>query len=112
MRHSASFRTEIDIVPWPSHTRVGYDDAFFLLGSCFSENIGQRLTRKKLETTVNPSYGLLFNPVSAAMSLEKMVSGELYEDGDLGVVFNEGTGLWNSLDHHSSFSCTSRYRSP
>lgn len=107
-RSSSSFRTEVEVIPWPSHTHVGYDDSFFLLGSCFSENIGKRLARQKLQSTVNPSHGLLFSPLSAAASLDRMVSGVLYDDGEPGVVLSEGTGLWSSLDHHSSYSATSR----
>lgn len=52
--------------------------------------------------------GLLFSPLSAAESLERTVSGVPYEDDEAGLVFCEATGLWSSLDHHSTFSSTSR----
>lgn len=103
-----SFRTEINIPPWPEHNRMGYSDSFFLLGSCFSENIGDKLSRAKLQTAVNPSHGLLFSPLSAAESLDRMISGVSYTEGEGGVVFSEAKGLWTSLDHHSAHSSTSR----
>ncbi|CAM9536645.1 unnamed protein product, partial [Hapterophycus canaliculatus] len=103
-----SFRTEVHIPLWPEHTQLGYEDSFFLLGSCFSDNIGGRLFRAKLRASVNPSHGLLFSPLSAAASLDRMVSGVPYEENEAGLIFSEGKGLWNSLDHHSSFSSTSR----
>lgn len=112
MSQCGPFRTEIEITPWPPHTHVGYDDAFLLIGSCFSENIGQRLARSKMLSVVNPSHGLVFNPLSTASSLDRMTSGKPYGEDDRGVVFNEETGLWSSLEHHSSFSCTSRYPAP
>lgn len=109
MGHGGSFRTEVDIEPWPSHAHVGYDDSFFLIGSCFSENIGQKLLHNKLQTSVNPSHGLIFSPLSTAASLDRMVSGRLYSEEDPEIVFNDATGLWCSLEHHSTFSRTSRY---
>lgn len=104
----SSFRTEVDIPTWPEHEQMGYRDSFFLLGSCFSDNVGERLRRAKLEAAINPSHGLLFSPLSAASSLDRMISGTPYGEDELGVVFSEGKGLWNSLDHHSTFSSTSR----
>lgn len=103
-----SFRTEVEVAPWPSVHYLSYTDSFLLLGSCFSENIGDRLCRSKLNTKVNPSHGLLFSPVSAATALDRMASGVPYGDGDPEVVISEGTGLYCSLDHHSSLSSMSR----
>ena len=108
---NGSFRTEVDVPRWPEHTVMGYGDSFFLLGSCFSDNVGERLARAKLKTAVNPSHGLLFSPLSAAASLDRMVSGTPYSEDEEGVVFSEGKGLWCSLDHHSTFSSSSRYQS-
>lgn len=107
---NGSFRTEVDVPGWPEHTEMGYGDSFFLLGSCFSDNVGERLGRAKLKTAVNPSHGLLFSPLSAAASLDRMVSGTAYSEDEEGVVFSEGKGLWCSLDHHSTFSSSSRYQ--
>lgn len=54
---STSFRTEVHIPTWPQHSQLGYADSFFLLGSCFSDNIGTRLSNAKFQTSINPSHG-------------------------------------------------------
>lgn len=54
---SNSFRTEVDIPVWPTHTQLGYADSFFLLGSCFSDNISAHLSGAKLPTSLNPAHG-------------------------------------------------------
>eukprot|EP00752_Nemacystus_decipiens_P009174 g8195.t1 len=108
MMDNRSFRTEVDVPVWPVHAQLGYADSFFLLGSCFSDNISNHLRRAKLPNSLNPAHGLLFSPLAAAASLERTVCGVPYEEDEAGLVFCEGTGLWSSLDHHSSFSSTSR----
>lgn len=104
-----SFRTEVDIPVWPQHTQLGYADSFFLIGSCFSDNVGSRLRQAKLQTAINPSHGLLFSPLSVCDSIDRMASGPPYREDDPGIVFGEGKGLWSSLDHHSAFDSASRY---
>lgn len=52
-----SFRTEVHVPVWPEHAQLGYADSFFLLGSCFSDNISQHLRRAKLPTSLNPAHG-------------------------------------------------------
>ncbi|CAM9375916.1 unnamed protein product [Choristocarpus tenellus] len=101
-----TFRTEVHVKPTPLDRRFGYDDTFTLLGSCFSDNIGERLARLKYEVAVNPSHGILFSPLSVASSLKRACAGLPYGQEDL--VFNKDTGLWCSLDHHSHFSSTNR----
>lgn len=45
---------------WPDSTQLGYADSFFLLGSCFSDNISAHLSRAKLPTSLNPAHGNLY----------------------------------------------------
>ena len=97
------FRTSIQIPP--SQHPIGYSDRGLLLGSCFTENIGARMTRYKLPVTVNPS-GILFNPASIFYTLERYASGELYRTEDLSC----DNGLWFNFDHHSAFSSTDRQK--
>lgn len=52
-----SFRTEVHVPVWPEHAQLGYQDSFFLLGSCFSDNISTHLRRAKLPTSLNPAHG-------------------------------------------------------
>lgn len=73
-----------------------------LLGSCFSDNIGARLSHELFEVTVNPT-GTLFNPKSIADAFNRILSGQPFDESEL----FEYRGLWHSPMHHSRFSRTS-----
>lgn len=71
-----------------------------LLGSCFTEHIGQRLTDLKFRCLGNP-FGIVYNPVSMANCLERVVAGGPgFTNADL----FEHDGLWHSWQHHGKFS--------
>ncbi len=67
-----------------------------LLGSCFTTEIGNRLQRDGFDTCVNPT-GNVYNPLSAARTIENLGRGRLYDESEL----IEVQGLWRSLDHHT-----------
>lgn len=69
------------------------------MGSCFAENIGERMTNLCFETDVNP-FGIIYNPASLAQSLLRLVKNEPFSESDL--AFNDG--LWHSFMHHGNFS--------
>lgn len=70
-----------------------------MIGSCFTENIGEKLRRYKFSTLENP-HGILFNPVSVCEAISDCIQNNSYETGDL-FCLNEG---WHSWKHHSRFS--------
>lgn len=78
---------------------IDHRSGILLIGSCFTENIGNRLEYNGFQTLVNPC-GILYNPVSIAKCLELTLSGKEITDSDL--VF--GSGLWHSWLHHGKFS--------
>ena len=86
---------QIDPLPIP----FSYKDRILLIGSCFTEHIGNRLTEFKFETLQNPN-GILFDPYSVSGSLVSYIRNKEYTANDL-VYLNE---LWQSWQHHSSFS--------
>ncbi len=92
-----SFRTVFP--PFRSSVSVAHTDPVLCVGSCFAEQMGGRLERLKFPILVNP-FGIVFNPVSIAGSLERLLSGEPYQAADL----FENQGLWHSFDHHGRFS--------
>lgn len=94
------FRTEINLQK--ADFGISYADRLFFMGSCFSSNIGDRLLGLKFPTLVNPT-GVLYNPASICMMLERINAGLLFKDEDF---FCEG-GVWNSFHLHSSFSSLS-----
>lgn len=61
------FRTEVE-VPDLGMT-IGHKDRLAMLGSCFSDNIGERLVDGGFDCEVNP-FGVLYNPESIIMALK------------------------------------------
>ena len=88
---------ELDIKPLPDP--IVYSDRLLLIGSCFTENMHDRLVQHKFNTLSNP-HGILFNPLSVANSLNSYIDKKEYTDTDL-FHLNE---LWNSWEHHTRFS--------
>ena len=80
---------DIPASPW----KIGYEDKILLLGSCFSDEIGEQMTQRGLQVTCNP-FGTLYNPLSISQALQMTAVPEL-------VVHD---GLWHSMAHHGSFS--------
>jgi len=91
------FHFEFDIKKLPSP--ITHHDRILLIGSCFTENIGEKLTKYKFNVLQNPN-GILFNPVSVAEALTSYVEGHQITKNDL-FELNEG---WHSWKHHSRFS--------
>ncbi len=54
------------------HKPIEHGDSIVLLGSCFSQNIGDKLNYYGFKTLVNP-FGTLFNPHSIRQLLEKSI---------------------------------------
>ena len=91
------FRTKIDI---PKYSfGISHNDRCLFIGSCFAENIGNKLTATKIPTSVNPT-GILYNPISIRESILNALSTKKYVNDD---IFISG-GTWNCFDFHSRFS--------
>ncbi|OSZ82496.1 GSCFA domain-containing protein [Chitinophagaceae bacterium IBVUCB1] len=90
---------ELNIPPLPKP--IQYPAKLLLIGSCFTENIGDRMVQHKMDVLSNP-HGILFNPLSVAHSLDSYINNKEYTKADL-FYLNE---LWNSWDHHTRFSHT------
>lgn len=82
-----------------STVNLSHQEAILLLGSCFTENIGERLIQAKFNCNVNP-FGIIYNPISLANSLNKTINKVEYSEQDL----LENNGKFFSFDHHGSFS--------
>lgn len=93
-----SFRTVFP--PSPANIQIGHGDQLMLIGSCFTEHIGGRLAGRKFNTLVNP-FGIVYNPVSMARCLERLLSGNQPFKADSLV---QHMGLWHSWEHHGHFS--------
>jgi hypothetical protein len=91
------FRTEI--FPENQRTQIGYADRILLMGSCFVENVGQKMLDGKFNINLNP-FGVIFNPSSIAASLRLLIDNKEIGEKDL-FYHNE---RWHSFHHHSRFS--------
>lgn len=94
------FHAEFFPIPFPQ--KIKHQDKLLLIGSCFTEQIGAKLSWHKFQVLENPN-GILFNPVSILKSIERITIGTAYTKADL----FENDGIWGSWDHHTRFSSVS-----
>lgn len=93
--------TRIDIPE--SGRKIGFGAKVLLIGSCFADEVGQKMTMGGFQTMVNP-FGTLYNPASIAASLLRSISEREYADDAVELVRGESDGAWHSWMHHSRFS--------
>ncbi|MEH0155262.1 GSCFA domain-containing protein [Limibacter armeniacum] len=79
--------------------KISLNSNLLSIGSCFSDNIGEKLTYYKFKAEINP-FGVIFNPLSAfkliriAAGLEKLKTN----------LFTEVEGIHRHFDFHSDLS--------
>ena len=86
------FRTELQIQK--SDINIGYSEILVLLGSCFSENIGNRLKQIKYPTTINP-LGIVYHPVPLHNSIIGAIQGKVIDKSDLNKNIDGQYTAWN-----------------
>ena len=95
------FRTEIEVAPM--REGIEHSAKIFALGSCFAENISERLARAKFSVTTNP-FGVLFNPFSIANAIERLDSARTFAVCDI----KAGRDSFFSFEAHSSLNGTTQ----
>ena len=85
------------------YNQIDYSSKLLLLGSCFSENIGEKFSYFKFQSTINP-FGILFHPVAIENLITRSVNKDYYSESDL--YFNNEQ--WSCLDAHSKLNKTSK----
>ena len=93
--------TRIDIPA--SEWKIAAGEKVLLVGSCFADEIGEKMVRGGFEAMVNP-FGTLYNPASIAASLLRSISEKEYSADSVELIQSESDGMWHSWMHHSSFS--------
>lgn len=91
------FQTEVQIPEFAWKT--GYQTPNLFMGSCFTENVGEKMAALKYPADINP-FGILYNPVSVACGLRFLLQKKEFTENDL----IQHDGLWHSFFHHSRFS--------
>ena len=85
-----------------SRIQISFKDKIMIIGSCFADNIGQKMADLGFNVCVNP-FGTLYNPVSIYNSIRRLEDGREFTPEDC-VPMGSGAGLICSFSHHTSFA--------
>ncbi len=66
----------------PLQPAIDYNSSILFLGSCFTENIGAKMAYQGFKTCINP-FGIVFNPHSLMVLLERSLSGTMFSEKDI-----------------------------
>ncbi len=91
-------QTAVDIAP--GRIKISYADKILLLGSCFSDNMGQIMSNMGFDVKVNP-FGTLYNPVSVCNSVRRLDSAVPFSESEC-VQMGAGSELYCSFSHHTA----------
>ena len=95
------FRTELPQRKAPN--QIDYNSKLLLIGSCFSENIGNKLAYFKFQNNSNP-FGILFHPKAIENLITNSIHLKRYTDDD--VFFSNER--WHCYEAHSELSDPSK----
>lgn len=91
------FRTTLALTE--SSVKISHDDKIVLMGSCFAQEMGEKMTRFHFDVCLNP-FGILFNPFSLLNALRRIVAREYFTMDDL----SSNGRLFYSFEHHGNYS--------
>lgn len=97
-----SFRTTVNTTRL--NPGLNHQTPVMMVGSCFSDNIGNELKRLKIPVLLNP-FGVLYNPMSIAKALKIIINNQEMNQDEL--ILHDH--LWHSFLFHGSFSGTSSH---
>src|SRR5574343_223733 len=79
--------------------KISHKDKIMLIGSCFAENIGEKLSETTFNCHINPN-GILFNPSSISQAIRTYLQPQLFSEN----LIVHSDNLYHSYQHHGSFS--------
>jgi len=82
---------------------ISYHSKILLMGSCFSENMGLKLSYYKFQSSQNP-FGILFHPKAIENLITNAINEKSYTEDDV-FFLNE---RWHCFDAHSSLSSSNK----
>ena len=91
-------QTTIPLQP-QQHNQIDYNSSILLVGSCFVENIGNKLDYFKFQNLQNP-FGVLFQPLAIEKLITNTINEKEYTEDDI-FFHNE---QWHCYDAHSKLS--------
>lgn len=77
--------------------KLGYDDKVVFLGSCFAQNIGDKMAYYKFQIRSNP-FGILFHPIAIARLIQRVVAKKRFTSKDVFYAHDR----WQSFEVHST----------
>lgn len=92
-----NLQTKVSITEPPF--KLDHSDKIISLGSCFSDNLANKLSDFKFNIFANP-FGVLYNPFSISNALKKIISGTPYNND----VICKNNNQYYSFNHHSTFN--------
>jgi hypothetical protein len=87
------FRTELQLSK--SLVHISHQDTIFMMGSCFSENLGELLSNAKFKTSINP-FGIIYDPIS----IFKVLNWSIDQTTNQFSILERG-GAYYSFETHS-----------
>ncbi|OUS03148.1 GSCFA domain-containing protein [Flavobacteriales bacterium 33_180_T64] len=97
-----NLQTKIPLQP-QQYNQIDYTSKVLLLGSCFSEHIGEKFTYFKFQNLLNP-FGILFHPLAIETLIINAINEKTYTKDDV-FFHNE---QWHCFDTHSRLSNASK----
>jgi hypothetical protein len=82
-----------------AYNPISYGSKMLLLGSCFSENIGDKLAYFKFQSSQN-QFGILFHPKAIETLITNAINEKEYTDKDVFFLNDR----WHCFEAHSSLS--------
>ena len=73
------FRRELQLPTFKE--QINIKNKLMLCGSCFTENLGEKLAQMLFQVEMNPN-GILFNPKSILNSINSYIENKLYQSSD------------------------------
>lgn len=85
------------------HNQIDYNSKIVLIGSCFVENIGNKLDYFKFQNQQNP-FGILFHPLAIENIITQAINEKEFVEEDI-FFQNE---QWHCFEAHSKLSASSK----
>lgn len=97
-----NLQTTISLVKQPNYL-IDYNSNILLLGSCFVENLGAKLSYFKFQNLQNP-FGIIFQPKAIESIISNAINEKHYSEKDV-FFLNE---QWHCFEAHSRLSASSK----
>ncbi len=81
---------------------IDYQSRLLLMGSCFVENMGEKLNYFKFQQFQNP-FGILFHPLAIENLIQRAIARKMYQQSEI----FEQDGIWRCFDAHSELRSAS-----